>query len=318
MILESTRNGFGRAMLKLGETNPKVVVIDADLAGSLKVEEFAKKYPRRFFEVGVAEQNAAGVAAGLAQEDFIPFVTSFACFSPMMNFHIIRQSICLSNANVKLVGSHGGLMTGADGASHQALEDIALMRSLPGMTILHPADSLQAEELTLLAAKHQGPVYLRLTRAATPLLGEFPISNFQFPISEVKIGKAQILSKGDRLTVIAAGPIITEVISAMEQWNNGTIELINCHTLKPLDKQVILKSVAKTGKVLTVEDHSVIGGLGSAISELLAQEYPLPVKILGVPDVFGESAREPRQLLAKYGLDAEGIGKAIKNLLKNG
>lgn len=311
MKFESTREGFGRAMMKLGETNPKVVVVDADLAGSLWVGQFAQKYPDRFFEVGVAEQNAAGIAAGLALEGLIPFVTSFACFSPAINFNVIRQSICLSEANVKLVGSHGGLMTGADGSSHQALEDIDLMRVLPGMTVVHPADSQQAEELTLLAAKYQGPVYLRLTRAKTPMLkGVRGVKREK----GIKVGGAEVLQEGEGLTVVGCGPILTEVILAVKKFRNLEIEIINAYSVKPLDKKTILKSAAKTGKVLTVEDHSVIGGLGSAVAELLAQEHPVPVKILGVPDVFGESAREPGQLLAKYGLDAKGIARTIREL----
>lgn len=312
MNLRSTREGFGRAIMKLGKINPKVIIVDADLKGSLMVEGFAQRYPGRFFEVGVAEQNAAGVAAGLALEGFIPFVTSFACFSPTINFNVIKQSICLSGANVKIVGSHGGLMTGADGASHQALEDIALMRVLPEMAIVHPADSEQAEALTLLAAEHQGPVYLRLTRAETPIVGEM---SKRLNVQMFKIGRAQILTEGKDLTIITAGPIITEVISAMEQFDDGAIEIINCHTIKPLDRETILKSVAKTGKVLTVEDHSVIGGLGSAVAELLSQEYPLPVKILGVPDIFGESARNWQELLIKYKIDRKSLTKFIKNLI---
>jgi transketolase len=298
--------------MKLGRTNPKVIIVDADLKGSLMVEEFAQRYPGRFFEVGVAEQNAAGVAAGLALEGFIPFVTSFACFSPTINFNVIRQSICLSRANVKIVGSHGGLMTGADGASHQALEDIALMRVMPEMTIVHPADSEQAEALTLLAAKHQGPVYLRLTRAETPIVGEIlKHSNDQ----GFKIGRAQILTEGKDLTIITTGPIVTEVVLARGRFDDGVIEIINCHTIKPLDRETILKSVAKTGKVLTVEDHSIIGGLGSAVAELLSSKYPLPVKVLGVPDVFGESARNWQELLIKYKIDSKSLTKVIKDLI---
>lgn len=314
MKLESTREGFGRAMMKLGETNPKVVVVDADLAGSLHVEKFAKKHPDRFFEVGVAEQNAAGVAAGLALEGFIPFVTSFACFSPAINFNVIRQSICLSEANVKLVGSHGGLMTGADGASHQALEDIALMRVLPGMVVLTPVDFYQAKDLTKLAVEYQGPIYLRLTRPETPILKELGGFGGFGEFGGLKIGGSEILKEGKDLTVIGCGPILLEAIEAVKMVEER-IEVINAYSIKPLDKETILKSAAKTGKVLTVEDHSVIGGLGSAVVELLAQECPVPVKILGVPDVFGESAREPRQLLAKYGLDSRGIAKVIKELV---
>lgn len=308
MKSESTREGFGRAIMKLGEINSRVVVVDVDLAGSLRVDKFARKHPDRFFEVGVAEQNAAGIAAGLALEGLIPFVTSFACFSPTMNLNVIRQSVCLSLANVKIVGSHGGLMTGADGASHQALEDIALMRSLPGMTVLHPADSKQAEELTILAAKHKGPVYLRLTRAKTAGMKRAK------GIKGVKVEGAEVLAEGKDLTILVMGPIITEVLEAVK-LARCQADVINAYSVKPLDKKTVLKSATKTGKVLTVEDHSVIGGLGSAVTEFLVQEHPVPIKILGVPDVFGESAREPRELLAKYGLDAEGIAKTIREFV---
>jgi len=327
MKLESTREGFGQAMVKLGETNPKVVVVDVDLAGSLKVTEFAKKHPQRFFEVGVAEQTAAGVAAGLALEGFIPFVISFACFSPTINFNVIRQSICLSGANVKLVGSHGGLMTGADGGSHQAIEDIALMRVLPGMVVLTPIDFDQAKDLTRLMTEHQGPAYLRLTRPETQILKRYKDINLpagKAGIQGYRVGGSEILKEGKDLTIIGAGPILMEALKAVERISSSSstdkssasrIEIINAYCIKPLDKETILKSVAKTGKVLTIEDHSVIGGLGSAVAELLSQEYPLPVKILGVPDVFGESAKKPEELLAKHGLDAEGIGKAIREML---
>jgi len=316
MKLESTREGFGQAMLELGE-NPKVVVVDADLAGSLKVEEFAREYPERFFECGVAEQNAVGVAAGLALEGFIPFVTSFACFSPGINFNVIRQSVCLSGANVKIVSSHGGLMTGADGASHQALEDLALMRVLPGMVVLVPADFEQAKGLTKLAAEYKGPVYLRLARPETRGLQRCRDAEMH----RYRVGGSEVLREGRELTIVSCGPIITEVMEAISligqigQIGKTGVELINAYSVKPLDKATILRSVAKTGKVLTVEDHSVIGGLGAAVAELLAERYPLPVKILGVPDVFGESARDWQELLGKYKLDSKGLRETIWKLI---
>jgi len=310
--MKGIRDGFGEALVELGAKDKDIFVVDADLASSLRLSGFAEKFPDRFIEVGVAEQNMAGVAAGLALAGKTVFMVSYASFSPPMNWNTIRASICYSGANVKIVGGHAGLMTSEYGATHQGIEDMALMWVLPGMVILVPADFKQAKGLTELAAEYKGPLYLRLARPETRGV-ECRMQNV-----ECRIGGSEVLREGRELTIVSCGPIITEVIRAISLIGQIGVELINAYSVKPLDKATILRSVAKTGKVLTVEDHSVIGGLGSAVAELLAQEYPLPVKILGVPDVFGESAREPRQLLAKYGLDAEGIGKAIKNLLKNG
>jgi transketolase len=312
-MLKATRAGFGDAITKLGQTDPKVVVVSANLASSLKVTEFAKQNPDRFFECGVAENNMMGVAAGLALAGKIPFACSFASFSPYINWATIRQSVCLNHANVKIASSHAGLITGADGATHQALEDLALMQSLPGMMVLVPADYQQAYEATLGATKIKGPVYLRLARLDTEL-----ISNFKFQISnKFQIGKAQILKKGSDLTLIACGPIIFEAIKAMEMLNKkASIELINCHTLKPLDKKTILTSVKKTKHCLTIEDHQIFGGLGSAIAQLLSQNYPVPITMMGVNDQFGESARIEEELVRKFCLDAETIKKMILELVK--
>jgi len=307
--MKATRDGFGEALAELGAENKNIVVVDADLKTSDRLSAFAENFPDRFIQVGVAEQNMAGVAAGLALAGKTVFIASYAAFSPAINWNTIRTSICYSRANVKIVGNQAGLMTCAGGATHQGIEDIALMRVLPGMVVLTPIDFYQAKDLTRLMVEHQGPAYLRLTRPETPILREY--KGFKEYNKGYKIGGSQVLREGTDLTVIGCGPIIIEAIQAVK-LTGCQADIINAYCIKPLDKETILKSVAKTGKVLTIEDHSVIGGLGSAVAELLSQEYPLPVKILGVPDVFGESAKKPEELLAKHGLDVEGIEKTIK------
>jgi len=325
---KATRDGFGEALAELGAEDENIVVVDADLKTSDRLSAFAESFPDRFIQVGVAEQNMAGVAAGLALAGKTVFIASYAAFSPAINWNTIRTSICLSRANVKIVGNQAGLMTCAGGATHQAIEDIALMRVLPGMVVLTPIDFYQAKDLTRLAVEHEGPAYLRLTRPETPILREY--KGFKEYNKGCKIGGSHVLQEGKDLTIIGCGPILMEALKAVERISSSSstdkssasrtgsasrIEIINAYSIKPLDKETILKSVAKTGKVLTIEDHSVIGGLGSAVAELLSQEYPLPVKILGVPDVFGESAKKPEELLAKHGLDSEGIGRAIREMV---
>lgn len=297
-MFKSTRDGFGEALLELGKTRKDVYVIDADLKESLRVSEFAKKYPDRFIECGVAEQNMIGVAAGLALTGKTVFATSFACFSPAISWNQIRIAVCYSQANVKIVGSHAGLATGMDGASHQALEDIALMRVLPNMVVLVPAHYRQAVELTRLAAEYVGPVYLRLARPEMEAARGKRLA--------VRVGGSEILRRGNKLTIIGCGIILGEAMKAAEKLD---AEVINCYSVKPLDEKTILESVKKTKKVITIEDHSVIGGLGSAVVELLGQKYPVPIKILGVQDKFGESARDYRQLWEKYGLVSDTIIK---------
>jgi len=326
--MKSMRDGWGEGLVDVGEKDKQVVVLTGDLGGSTRVGDFKEKWPERFIQVGVAEQNMAGVAAGLALAGKTVFIASYAAFSPAINWNTIRTSICYSRANVKIVGNQAGLMTCAGGATHQGIEDIALMRVLPGMVVLTPIDFYQAKDLTRLMVEHQGPAYLRLTRPETPILREY--KGFKEYNKGCKIGGSHVLQEGKDLTIIGCGPILMEALKAVERISSSSstdkssasrtgsasrIEIINAYCIKPLDKETILKSVAKTGKVLTIEDHSVIGGLGSAVAELLSQEYPLPVKILGVPDVFGESAKKPEELLAKHGLDAEGIGKAIREML---
>lgn len=299
----STRAGYGQALLQLGK-NKKVVALSADLTKNIKNHLFAEKYPNRFFQCGVAEQNMVAMAAGLALEGFIPFASSFSVFVPMRCLDQIRISVCYNQANVKLVGSHCGLSNAKDGAAHQALEDVAALRSLPNLTIIEPCDYHQALKATLAAAKHQGPVYLRLHRHDIPL-----ITNSW---TKFKIGRAQILQKGQKLTIISAGQILSEVLAAVKMLNFKP-EIINCHTIKPLDEKTILRSAKKTGKVLVVHEHQVYGGLGSAITELLAEKCPVPVKIMGVKDQFGVSG-QVAELYQKYGLDAEHILREIHNL----
>ncbi|MBU0460369.1 MAG: transketolase family protein [Nanoarchaeota archaeon] len=297
----STRSGFGQAMLHLGK-NKKVVALSADLTESNKLVAFEKKYPQRFFQAGVAEQNMVTMATGMALEGLIPFACSFGVFLPMRCLDQIRISVCYNQANVKLVATHCGLITGPDGATHQALEDVAALRSLPGMTIIEPSDYQQAIKATKAATRWKGPVYLRLHRAKLPALTK--------KSSSFKIGKAQLLQRGKKLTIIGSGPILNEVIKL-----NSNYEIINCHTIKPLDQKTILQSVKKTKKVLVIQDHQVYGGLGSAIAELLSEHYPVKMKIIGMPDKFGESGT-PVELWDKYGLSAKHIRKEAMRLLR--
>lgn len=298
----STREGYGQALLELGKENPKVVALSADLVESTCAHHFAEKYPQRFFQSGVAEQNMLTMAAGLALEGFIPFASSFGVFLPMRCLDQIRVSVCYNQANVKLVATHCGLATGEDGATHQALEDVAALRAIPGIVIIEPCDYNQALLATKAAAKWKGPVYLRLHRVKTALLTKLG-DNFT-------IGKAQVLQKGDKLTIISSGLVMGEVIKAAKELSFHP-EIINCHTIKPLDEKTILASAKKTGKVLVIQDHQVHGGLGSAVAELLAQKLPVKVEIIGMPDKFGESGK-PEELWEKYGLSAEKILKEIK------
>lgn len=303
---EACRDGFGEALLELGKKDKKVVVVSADLAESTRCLEFGEKYPSRFFEVGVAEQNMSGVGAGLALEGLTPFICSFAVFSPGRNWEQIRVSVCYNKANVKIVSSHAGLNVGEDGATHQALEDIALMRVLPNMTVIAPCDFEETKKAVLAAAKMKGPVYIRYGREKTLIISGK---------SKFQIGKADILRAGKDVTIIACGPMVAEALAAAEELAKQKIsaEVINCHTIKPIDKVTIIKSAKKTKKVITVEEHQVNGGLGSAVAEVLSQNYPVPMKIMGMPDKFGESGTV-KQLWDKYGLNSKSIIKIVINL----
>jgi len=304
--LKATRDGFGQGLVKAGEQNEKIVALCADLTESTRVDGFKNRFPDRFIEMGVAEQNMAGIAAGIALEGFIPFIASYAVFCPGRNWDQIRVSICYSEANVKIVGAHAGLSVGPDGATHQALEDIAITRVLPNLLVVNPCDAIEAEKATIAISKYVGPCYIRLARSNSPQITKID--------DKFELGKANILQTGDKLTLISSGPILTEVLKAVEGMPQ--VEVINLHTIKPIDSEVIINSAKKTGLVMTVEEHQIQGGVGSAVSEVLSQQYPVKIKMLGVNDSFGESGT-PEQLWKKFGIDSESIKEQVENLLKN-
>ena len=297
----STRDGFGKGLVEVGKLNNNVVVLTADLTDSTKSTEFEETFPERFIEIGVAEQHLAGIAAGLALSGKIPFINSYAVFSPGRNWDQIRVSVCLTNANVKIAGFHAGLSAGPDGATHQALEDIAISRVLPNMIVLSPCDYFEAKKVAVAAANHKGPVYIRLFKEPTPSITK---ENDSF-----EIGRAYVLHEGKDVTVVSAGPVLSEVLLAQKELkseNNVSCEIINCVTIKPLDEETILKSVKKTQKVVVVEEHQIAGGLGSAICELLSQKMPVKVKLMGMQASFGESGKYS-ELKDKYGISAHHI-----------
>jgi len=305
----STRDGYGQALLELGQTNKDVIVLSADLTESMKVSQFKKDFPQRFFEVGVAEQNMVGIAAGLALSGKIPFISSYAVFSPGRNWDQIRTSVCYQDANVKIAGGHTGVLIGPDGATHQGLEDISLTRCLPNLVVLTPADSVQTKKATIAAARHQGPVYIRLTKATTPIVTK--------ESDKFEIAKAQILNPGKDVTIISCGPLVYQALKAAEDLKNQKIsaEVINNSTIKPLDISTILKSVQKTHCIVTVEDHQIMGGMGSAVIEALAQTYAAPVtEMIGIKDEFGQSGSK-EDLLKAYQLDSKSIVKAVKKAI---
>jgi transketolase len=301
MEFKSTRDGFGEAILELAEKDPRIVVVTADLRSSTRVEEFARRFPKRFFEVGVAEQNLIGIAGGLAMSGKIVFVTSFACFSPAINWAQIKQTVCYNCLNVKIVGSHSGLATGADGATHQALEDVALTTVLPRMTVIAPADYEQAKTATEALAKIDGPAYLRLTRPAT-----IDLNRLKFEKEEnFVLGIPQRLKSGRKLTLAGFGPILPELLVKISRRKLAEMEIFNCHTLKPFDGRPILASIKKTGKLIVVEDHQKIGGLGALLGYQMARAGIKAKFIhLGVEDQFGCSARNFRSLWKKYIFDS--------------
>jgi transketolase len=305
---KDTRSGFGAGLLELGKTNPDVVALCADLTGSLKMDAFAKEFPDRFFQVGIAEANMMGIAAGLTIGGKIPFTGTFANFSTGRVYDQIRQSIAYSDKNVKICASHAGLTLGEDGATHQILEDIGMMRMLPGMTVICPCDYNQTKAATLAIAKHVGPVYLRFGRPAWPI--------FTDPTEKFEIGKAQMLNEGTDVTIIATGHLVWKAIQAGEQLEAMGIsaEIINMHTIKPLDAKAVIRSVKKTGCVVTAEEHQLNGGLGDAIAHVLGVNYPAPLEMVAVNDTFGESGT-PDELLVKYGLDTPDIISAVKKVL---
>lgn len=304
----ATREGYGKALAKLGAEYENMVVLDADLSKSTRSYEFCKHYPERFFNMGIAEQNLMGTAAGLAAAGKIVFASTFAIFATGRAFEQIRNSIAYPRLNVKIAASHAGLTVGADGASHQALVDMSIMRSLPNMTVIAPADVVEAEKAVSAVAEYEGPVYLRLGRAAVPVIYD---ENHKF-----QIGKASQLREGHEATIIACGIMVPESLqAAAELAEEGIIvRVINMATLKPLDQEMVLRAAKETGAIVTAEEHSIIGGLGSAVAEVLVENYPVPMERVGVKDVFGESG-EPEQLLKKYGLTVQEIKEAVYRVL---
>ena len=303
------RSYYGKALAKLAETDPDVVAMDADLAGSTKTSEFRKVVPERFVEVGIAEQNLIGVAAGLAASGKTVFASTFAVFASGRCWEQIRLALAYPKLNVKVVSTHCGISVGADGASHQALEDIAIMRALPNMTVISPADAHEAYAATLAIVEYDGPVYMRLGRADVPVL---------FPADvEFEIGKAKFLRSGTDVTLIGTGQMVFLCLEAADMLEKEgiTADVIDMSTIKPLDTQAILSSVSKTGCAVTAEEHSVIGGLGSAVSEFLSENMPCPVTRIGTRDTFGESG-DPDELFKKYGLTAEDIRDAAKRSIE--
>ncbi len=306
----ATRDGFGDAILELAENNNNIIALSANLAESTKLGKLIERFPQQYIEVGVAEQNMAGIAAGLALWGKIPFMTSFAAFSPGRNWEQIRVSICYNQANVKIISTHAGLSVGADGATHQALEDIATMRVIPNLVVICPCDYIETKKAVIAAAAHKGPVYIRL--------GREPLEIVTDESTPFKIGKCDILKKGKDLTIIATGLMVQESLKAAKYLSGKGIEveIINCHTIKPLDEETILTSVTKTRKVITAEEHQINGGLGSAIAELLSERCPTPLSRIGVNDSFGESGTTA-ELLAKYHCDSTAIIAAAEKQVKN-
>jgi len=306
---KDTRSGFGAGLLEAGKRNDKVVALCADLIGSLKMADFIKAFPDRFIQTGIAEANMMGMAAGLTIGGHIPFTGTFANFSTGRVYDQIRQSIAYSDKNVKICASHAGLTLGEDGATHQILEDIGLMKMLPGMTVINPCDYNQTMAATIAIAEYEGPVYLRFGRPVVPI--------FTDADQKFEIGKAWMVNEGADVSIFATGHLVWEAIQAGEQLAEMGIdaEIINIHTIKPLDAEAVLKSAAKTGCVVTAEEHNRLGGLGDSIAQLLAVNNPTPQEYVAVNDSFGESGT-PAQLMEKYGLDAKHIVEAVQRVMK--
>ena len=305
----ATRESYGNALKELGAEAADVVVLDADLAGATKTSVFKSAYPERFFDSGIQECNMVGVAAGMSTMGLVPFVSTFAMFAAGRAFEQVRNSIGYPNLNVKIGATHAGITVGEDGASHQCNEDIALMRTIPGMVVMCPSDDIEAKAAVMAAAEYEGPVYMRFGRAACPIINDKPDYKFE-------IGKGTVVKEGKDLTIVATGICVGNALEAAQMLAKDGIdaEVINICTIKPLDEDIIIKSAKKTGKVVTAEEHSVIGGLGSAVCDALCANYPVPVKKIGMYDVFGESG-SAAALLEKYQLDGKGIYAQIKEFL---
>ncbi len=310
---EPIRAGFGIGFLTSARNDDRLVGLCADLTESTKMEDFAKEFPKRFFEIGVAEQNLASVASGMAAMGKIPFISSYAMFSPGRNWEQIRTTICYNDVPVKIAGSHAGVSVGPDGGTHQAIEDIALMRVIPNMVVISPCDSVEAKKATIAAATNGKPTYIRLAREATPL-----ITTEQTPF---EIGRAYRFYEPAKLkkevVIIATGALVFNAIRVAKKYEEEGVGVlvVNLPTIKPLDKETILSAVKETGAVVTVEEHQIAGGMGSAISELLAQNYPVPMEFIGVNDAFGQSGK-PQQLIEHYGMGEQSIYNAVHNVLR--
>lgn len=305
--LKAMRDGFGEGLLMAGERDSRVVTLTADLSESTRANLFAKEFPERFFDVGVAEQNMMGVAAGLALSGKTPFVCSYGVFSPGRSWDQLRVSVCYSKANVKIAGAHAGFSASADGATHQALEDLAITRVLPNLTVLAPCDYEQTKKAVLASVQVEGPVYIRYhkQKSACVTTGATPF----------EIGKAQVFREGKDVSVFTYGSMVVRVLKVAEKLKSKVdVEVVNMHTIKPVDKEMIIRSAKKTGKVVTVEEHQIIGGLGSMVAEVLGENHPTLMKRVGVKDMFGESG-EYEELLSKYGLGEKEIEKAILEMI---
>lgn len=305
---KDTRSGFGDGIYELGQKNPNVVALTADLAGSLKLNAFIKAFPERFIQCGIAEANMIGIAAGLTIGGKIPFTTTFANFSTGRVYDQIRQSVAYSGKNVKICASHAGLTLGEDGATHQILEDIGLMKMLPGMTVIVPCDYNQTKAATIAIAAYEGPVYLRFGRPVWPI--------FTNPEEPFVIGKAQQLAEGSDASIFACGHLVWKAIEAAKALKEKGIlvDVINIHTIKPLDEEAVLNSIKKTGCAVTAEEHNVIGGLGDSIAQTATKHFPVPIEMIGTQDTFGESGK-PTELLKKYGLETENIIAAVEKAI---
>ena len=310
---KDTRSGFGDGIVEAGRKNPNVVALTADLAGSMKLNQFIKEFPERFIQCGIGEANMIGISSGLTIGGKIPFATTFANFATGRVYDQIRQSVAYSNKNVKICASHAGLTLGEDGATHQILEDIGMMKMLPGMTVIVPCDYNQTKAATMAIADYQGPVYLRFGRPVWPI--------FTDADQKFEIGKAQLFSEGTDVSVFACGHMVWKAIEAgrILEEKGLSVEVINLHTIKPLDVEAILASIRKTKCAVTVEEHNVIGGLGDAVAQVAARNFPIPIEYVGTKDTFGESGK-PLDLLKKYGLDAPDIVEAVEKVTgrKNG
>ncbi len=305
----ASRDGFGKGVLELGGKNEDVVVLCCDLAESTRAHWFAEKYPERFIEVGVAEQNLAGLGAGMAFEGKIPFIASYAVFSPGRSWDQVRVSICYSNANVKIAGCHAGISVGPDGATHQALEDVAITRVLPRMTVLVPCDWLEAKKATVASAEIRGPVYFRFGREKVPTI---TVEETPFVV-----GRAETFYDGEDVTLVANGLMVYEALLAAKQLEKEGVSarVVNLHTVKPLDRQALVKAARETGAVVVAEEHQVLAGTGGAVAEVLAKEYPAPMEFVGMQDRFGESG-SPAELLKHFGMTSQEVAEAARTVLK--